>query len=119
MQYEKHSLLARNNQLNAALVVSTQATSHPPPTPRIPSPAPRSIGLTSLGLRGPQVGAWGVADGFLQIADVEILQGGSSHRLELANRLWCGATRPTPLGAKWGSWKAILLWGAHRLGEVT
>lgn len=70
-QYEKHSFPARNNQLNAALGVSIQATS-PPPTSHTPPPAPQSTQL-SLGLSGPQVGTWGVADGFLQIADVEIL----------------------------------------------
>lgn len=73
----------------------------------------------SLGLSGPQVGTWGVADGFLQIADVEILQGGSSHRLELAKWLWCWAACPTPLRAEGGSWETVLLWRAHGLGEVT
>lgn len=35
--------------------------------------APQIYFVMSLGLSGPQVGTWGVADGFLQIADVEIL----------------------------------------------
>lgn len=73
----------------------------------------------SLGLSGPQVGTRRVADGFLQIADVEILQGSSSYRLELTKWLWCWATGPAPLSAKCGSWKTVLLWGAHRFGEVT
>lgn len=44
-----------------------------------PSSVPGRVSLS-----GPQIRAWGVADGFLQVADVEALQGGRSHRLELA-----------------------------------
>lgn len=72
-RYYKHSFLARNNQLNAALVVSIQATNPSAPNHSALFPVPKSTQLMSLGLSGPQVGTWGVADGFLQIADVEIL----------------------------------------------
>lgn len=66
----KHSFLARNDQLNAALVVGIQAT---PPDPPHSISCPQTCPRIASGLRGPQVGTWGVADGFLQVADVEIL----------------------------------------------
>lgn len=91
---------------------------------RAPSPSPRPVprsgqhGLRA-GLSGPQVGAWRVADGFLQTADVEALQRRGTYRLELTKWLLCRTARPTPRGGKRRCWVTILLWRAHGLREGT
>ena len=88
-----------------------------------PHPPPHGLSLRSSqhGLRarlsGPQVGAWRVADRFLQTADVEALQRRRAYGLELAERWLCWTTRPAPRSGESRCWVTVLLRRAHRLGE--
>lgn len=91
---------------------------------RAPSPSPCPVPRSSqhgvrAQLSGPQVGAWRVADRFLQIADVEALQRCGTYGLELAERWLCRTARPTPRSGKRRCWITVLLWRAHGLCEGT
>lgn len=90
--------------------------------PHLP-PHVLSRGLSQQGLcawlSGPQVGAWRVADGFLQVADVEALQRRGTNGLELAKRGLCWTTCRAPWSGKRRCWVTVLLRRAHRLCEGT
>lgn len=85
-----------------------------------PCPVPRSgqHGVRAR-LSGPQVGAWRVADRFLQTADVEALQRCGTYGLELAKWLLCWTTRPAPRSGEGRGRITILLRRAHGLREGT